>query len=546
VRELCRRLAFDTGRVEVKAAKGAEESGQDFRDYFEYGEAVSKIPPHRVLAINRGEKAGALRVKFGWNDARAAVSVSCHYRFPDHPCAAFLSAAAADSLERLIKPSLEREVRRELTDRAEKHAVEVFAQNLRSLLLQSPLPGRRVVAVDPGYRTGCKLAALDEYGNLLGHDVVHILGDGAKTAALDTLEKFLAEHGATLIAIGNGTACRETEELVGELIEQRRPEVRYVVVNEAGASVYSAGNVAREEFPDLDATVRGTVSIGRRLQDPLSELVKIDPQHVGVGMYQHDLPAKRLEESLEAVVESCVNYVGVDLNTASASLLKHVAGFNQLVARRVAAWREEHGRFTSRRQLLEVSGVGEATFTQAAGFLKVSGGDEPLDGTWIHPESYAATRKILERAGVPADDLLAGTAETREAVRARFKEFDAAALAGELGIGEPTCRDILDALARPGRDPRSELPQAVFKKGVLRLEDLAEGMELKGTVLNVVDFGAFVDIGLKDSGLVHISKLANRFVRNPHEIVSVGDVVTVWVLGIDHQRRRVSLSMVRG
>ncbi len=541
VRDACRKLANDTGTLEIQATKEGKESGSDFRDYFDYSERVSKIPPHRVLAINRGENTGMLRVRFGWNDARAGVTVSFHYRFPDHRFSQFLTDCAEDALSRLIKPSLEREIRRELTEAAERHAVEVFAQNLRSLLLGAPLPSTRVVAIDPGFRTGCKIAALDESGNLLAHDVISILGkDEQHAEARQKLQDFLKEHDAKLIAIGNGTACRETEELVSDLIEQSMPDVRYVVVNEAGASVYSASSVARDEFPNLDATVRGTVSIGRRLQDPLSELVKIEPQHIGVGMYQHDVGEKRLQESLSHVVESCVNFVGVDLNTASASLLKHVSGFNQLVARRVVEWREKNGRFQNRRQLMDVSGIGEATFTQAAGFLKVPGGAEPLDATWIHPESYDASRKILQRLDLSPQEILQGD----EAIRSRFRELDAKSLSSDLGVGLPTCKDILEALAKPGRDPRAELSGVLFKKGVLKLEDLADGMKLQGTVLNVVDFGAFVDIGLKDSGLVHISKMANRFVSNPHEIVAVGDVVTVWVLNVDLERRRVSLTML--
>ncbi len=420
----------------------------------------------------------------------------------------------------------------------------MFAENLKNLLLQPPLRDRRVVAIDPGFRTGCKLAALDEFGHLIAHDVIHInVSEDRKAAEQQKLAEFLQTHNANLIAIGNGTACRETEEFVSELIAESCPDVEYIIVNEAGASVYSASTIAREEFPDLDATVRGTVSIGRRLQDPLSELVKIDPQHIGVGMYQHDIAAKRLEESLSQVIESCVNYVGVDLNVASPSLLEHVSGLNQLMARRVVTWREENGPFRSRKDLLKVSGIGPATFTQAAGFLKVQGGEEPLDVTWIHPESYDPARKILGRLSLsPADLKAAG--KDGASLQGKFRELKTNALAEELDIGVPTCQDILAALARPGLDPRSELPGVIFRQGILKLEDLEPGIELKGTVLNVVDFGAFVDVGLKDSGLVHISQLANRFVKSPHEIVSVGDVVTVWVLDVDLQRRRVSLTML--
>lgn len=544
LRDACRRIATTSGVLEVEATKSGRNSGKEFSDYFEHSEPVAKMPPHRVLAINRGEKAGHLKVKFTWNDARALVTASLHYRLPDHRFHSFLEGCVTDGLNRLVKPALERELRKESTEAAERHAVEVFAQNLRSLLLQPPFQEQRVVAVDPGFRTGCKLAALDERGQLLAHGVMHITSDDAKKAALETLHKFLTEHNATVIAIGNGTACRETEELVGQLITDRMPDVRYVIVNEAGASVYSAGAVAREEFPDLDATVRGTVSIGRRLQDPLSELVKIDPQHIGVGMYQHDVSPKLLQASLDQVIESCVNHVGVDLNVASASLLSHVSGLNQLVARRITTFRNEHGPFRSRKQLLEVSGVGEKTFTQAAGFLKVSNSENPLDATWIHPESYEPSQQILSRLEVDPAVLTTGTPSDRETLQTRLRELNAKEIAAELKLGEPTCKDILDALARPGRDPRAELPGVIFKRGVLQLDDLHEGIELQGTVLNVVDFGAFVDVGLKDSGLVHISRMANKFVRSPHEIVAVGDVVTVWVQTVDRDRKRVSLSML--
>ncbi|MFQ5734991.1 MAG: helix-hairpin-helix domain-containing protein, partial [Planctomycetaceae bacterium] len=422
--------------------------------------------------------------------------------------------------------------------------IGVFAENLRNLLLQPPVMGERVLAIDPGFRTGCKTALLDEYGNCLANDVVYVTGSADKRAAgLQKLEALLKEHECRLIAIGNGTACRETEELISELIESSLSDARYLIVNEAGASIYSTSTVAREEFPDLDATVRGTISIGRRLQDPLSELVKIEAQHIGVGLYQHDLNSRRLKESLDEVVESCVNYVGVDLNTASASLLRYVSGFNQLIARRVVEWRERNGRFATREQLKDVSGIGEATFTQSAGFLKIGAGDELLDATWIHPESYPVTRQLIERLEI-LPEALSGPNGNADEIRERFQDLDLASLAAELHVGEPTLKDILDALARPGRDPRSDLPEPIYKRGILKLDDLHEDMELRGTVLNVVDFGAFVDVGLKDSGLVHISQLANRYVKSPHELVSVGDVVTVWVLGIDEERKRVSLSMI--
>lgn len=544
LRAACRRLSWDTGRLTVSVADPQAEAAQPYQDYFAYSEAAQKIPPHRVLALNRGEKASVLRIKFEWDQTRADLLVRDHLQLDQHRFADVMRPCAQDALHRVIHPSLDREVRRELTDYAEQHAVSVFAKNLRNLLLQPPLPGKRVLAIDPGFRTGCKLAVLDEIGNCLQTDVVYVTGSAEKR--VDTKQKLAAlmqQHGLELIVIGNGTACRETEELVAELIAESLPQVQYTIVNEAGASIYSASQIAREEFPDFDASLRGTVSIGRRLQDPLSELVKIEPQHIGVGLYQHDLNPKRLKESLEQVVESCVNYVGVDLNTASSALLKYVSGLNQLTARRVVEWRQQHGRFKSRQQLRDVMGVGEATFTQAAGFLKIAEGDDPLDQTWIHPESYTATRQLLARLDLPADQLQTGQS-LEETLHDKLRDVDRTQLAADLHVGALTLKDILDALARPGRDPRGNVPSHIFKQGILKLEDLQPGMELQGTVLNVVDFGVFVDVGLKDSGLVHISQISRQFIRSPHDLVSVGQVITVWVSGIDLQRRRVSLTML--
>lgn len=545
LREICRQLAWRTGKFSGTPTKAGSESGQEYRDYFEFSELVSKIPPHRVLAINRGEKSGALRIKFEWDDAAVSQSSEAHYRWDSHPQREFLKNCLTDALSRLIQPSLEREIRRELSDKAESQAIDVFARNLRSLLLQPPMRGQRVLAIDPGFRTGCKVAVLDEFGSLVVSDVVYVTGNAEKRAGCSArLAELMREHNCQVVVIGNGTACRETEDLVTEMIAKEMPEARYVIVNEAGASIYSTSIVAREEFPNLDATGRGTISIGRRLLDPLSELVKIEPQHIGVGMYQHDVGKKELKESLDRVVESCVNFVGVDLNTASASLLRRVSGFNQLIARRVVEWREQNGRFNSRRQLLEVPGLGEGTFTQAAGFLKIGGGDEPLDGTWIHPESYEAANKVLERLGFSARSLIEAE-QARDELRQRMEQLQPETLAAELAVGLPTLKDILDALCRPGRDPRTDLPGPVFKQGILKLDDLQEGMELTGTVCNVVDFGAFVDVGLKDSGLVHISQLSVSYVPSPHSLVSVGDVVTVWVLAVDKERKRVSLTMIK-
>ena len=760
VRSAVRNVLWDTGKLcTSKSEKLAEGQGLEYKDYFQFTEPVRHIPPHRILAINRGEKENALQVKLEWDaelglrvaldrlplplagsspplpeapapaitpsealstqPAEAStpppmdaaqplvVEVATTGETPElttgetpvppsnateetpvpttgetpvppapspppvapapaapqraaitpmsqraealhkHPHSDFLRQVTADALARLLVPSLEREIRRELKTRAENHAVSVFARNLRSKLLTAPLRGRRVLAVDPGFRTGCKVAILDEIGNPLADSVIYPHTSNKRIEARAKLEEMVRKYQVQVIAIGNGTACRETEELVSELIgelDARRrgevppspsstapvnetaapaaaeappapvsaeasappqpevivpptgetpvpapeqttgetpvppaptaeaapqavemaasppaepaappppppeplpeavPELAYVIVNEAGASVYSTSPVGKEEFPNLDPTSRGTISIGRRLQDPLSELVKIDPQHVGVGLYQHDVPARELRESLEGVIESCVNQVGVDLNTASVPLLRHVSGLNQLVARDLVEYRKTHGPFRDRQQLLQINGIGEQRFIQAAGFLKISGGDNPLDGTWIHPESYGVAEQILKELGYTPVSL--GDSEQLAQLREKLKAISTEEMAKQLHAGLPTVKDILDALARPGRDPREDLPPPVFKKGILKIEDLQPGMELKGTVLNVVDFGAFIDIGLKDSGLVHISQMANRYVKSTYDVVSVGDVVPVWVLSVDKERHRVSLTMI--
>jgi uncharacterized protein len=530
---------------EAKKAKQQDRLSHEFRDYFNYQEQLSRIPPHRVLAINRGERAKILRVKIE-SDTEEMTRVAEELLIPkEHPHAEFLRGCARDALARLVIPSLEREIRRELTENAETHAVEVFAKNLRNLLLQPPVHGRRVLALDPGFKSGCKLAVLDEFGNLLDHSVVHLIGKTErKQEARAKIIELARVHGVKVLAIGNGTACRETEEFVADILgtDLKDDGVAYVIVNEAGASVYSTSPLGREELPKYDATLRGAISIGRRLQDPLSELVKIDPANIGVGMYQHDVKAKHLRTSLDAVVESCVNYVGVDLNTASPALLRYVSGLNQLTARRLYDYRTVNGPLKRREQLKEVPGFGEATYVQAAGFLKITGGDQPLDATWIHPESYEVAHKVLERVGRSEADLAKkdGASELAEQVKA----LELAKIADELQVGQMTLTDIVSQFARPGRDPREDLPEPIFKRGILKLDDLQPGMELSGSVLNVVDFGAFVDIGLHDSGLVHVSQLANRYVRDPHEVVSVGDIVKVWVLEIDKTRRRVSLTMI--
>lgn len=532
-------------KKEKKKKKEEERKQKAFRDYFDYSEELRKIPPHRILALNRGERCRVLRVKIESDLAAMERVVDELCVPPDHPHADFLRGCARDALTRLILPSLEREARRELTERAEMHAVQVFARNLRNLLLVSPVRDRRILAVDPGYKSGCKLVAMDQFGNVLAHQTIFLVGKADRVEhARQTVVEMIQQHDLSVVTIGNGTACRQTEEFFADLIEKELKDkgVCYVIVNEAGASVYSTSPLGREEFPQYDASVRGAISIGRRLQDPLSELVKIDPPNLGVGLYQHDLKASHLRESLEEVVESCVNYVGVDLNTASPALLRYVSGLNQLTARRIYEYRLEHGPFRNREQLKEVPGIGEATFVQAAGFLKILGGENPLDATWIHPESYSIASRVMERLGISAADLV--SSQNVASLAERISKVDTAALAAELQVGSMLLNDILSQLARPGRDPREDLPAPVFKRGVLKLEDLTPGMELTGTVLNVVDFGAFVDIGMSDSGLVHVSQLADKFIRDPHEFVTVGDIVRVWVLDVDKARRRVSLTMI--
>jgi protein Tex len=786
VRDSVRRVVWKTGKISTTKAEIPDGEGLEYRDYFAYSEPIAHIPPHRVLAINRGDKEGPLKVKLEVNRQELEGATFSQLPLEGHPQADFFRKSALDALDRLLLPSMEREVRRDLTEMAERHAVDVFARNLRSLLLQPPIPKQVVMAIDPGFRNGCKVAVLGEHGELLDHGVIHPHPpQNRRHEAKVFLKDLVGKHKVGVVAIGNGTACRETEELIAEIIAEgthfhenpqastietppsteapastpkaeletsaepapatqpepappvevasnpeptppaqpatheavaheasngetseaeseaeepveslppisggspesetetqppapstpeaqapeaetpkadplehpestqdptpphvaqaiveapataeaaspaeapglapvetetqhgegpaepapaeitavgapteapsapvtteappkpprdREPRQRnkqdqpprppkprqpppppkphpadpqlaqlaYVIVNEAGASVYSVSPVGREEFPDFDDKVRGTISIGRRLQDPLAELVKIEPQNIGVGLYQHDVNPKQLKDSLEGVIASCVNFVGVDLNTASVPLLRHVSGLNQLTARRVVERRTQQGPYTSRAQLMEVEGIGPATYTQAAGFLKIGGGSEPLDRTWVHPESYAAAAKLLEKLEFTPE--IVREREKLPELHAKLDQADIPALSKDLEVGEPTLRDIFEALARPDRDPRDDLPKPIFKKGVLKLEDLTAGMELKGTVLNVVDFGAFVDIGLKDSGLVHISQLANRYIKSPHDVVSVGDVVSVWVMGVDGERKRVSLTMVK-
>jgi len=545
LREILHRTAHLTSRRVESEGKALSKDEKHFRDYFAYSDHMQRVPPHRLLAINRGERAKLLKVRIEGPQEELQAAAEGLLVPAGHPHAEFLRNCCRDALGRLVLPSLEREIRREMTEFCETHAVEVFARNLRNLLLQPPVGGRRVLALDPGYKSGCKAVAIDECGTPLEHAVLHIIGKQEKrAAAARRIVELVQAHACTVIAIGNGTAGRETETLVAELVagELAALDVAYVIVNEAGASVYSTSGYGREELPGHEAAVRGAISIGRRLQDPLSELVKIEPANIGVGLYQHDVKARHLHASLDQVVESCVNYVGVDVNTASPALLRYVSGLSQPTARNIHEWRTKNGPFASRQQLLEVPGFGEAAFVQAVGFLKIAGGVNPLDATWIHPESYAVAERVLERIGASPPDL--AVRQQVEALAERAASLDLDALAAELGVGRLLLADIVEQLQRPGRDPRDDLPRPFFKKGVLKLEDLEVGMELRGAVLNVVDFGAFVDIGLHDSGLVHISQLSGRFVRDPHDVVSVGQVVTVWVLELDKARRRVALTMI--
>ena len=512
-----------------------------YEPYYDFAEQARRIPNHRVLAINRGEKEGKLRVHVRVDVDEAIDRLGRCVVRRQGPFAAALDAAIADSYKRLIAPSLERELRSDLTERAQADAICVFAKNTEALLQQRPVRNARVIALDPGYRTGCKVAVLDEFGKLLDYTTVYPTPPRSDVAgAQRTLAALARKHRVNTVVIGNGTGSRETEEVVADLISSQMPDLRYTIVNEAGASVYSASKLASEEYPDLDVTTRGAMSLGRRLQDPLAELVKIPPQSIGVGQYQHDLNQAELGRALAGVVESVVNRVGVDLNTASASLLGYVSGVTPTIAKNIVAYREENGAFIDRRQLKKVAKLGPKAYLNCAGFLRITGGKNPLDATSVHPESYDVATEVLKRAGVSLEAVAAGGVSD---IAARVG--DVSELAAQLGCGVPTLADIIGELAKPGRDPRDDAPEVVFSRSVLSFDDLSVGMELKGTVRNVVDFGAFVDIGVKQDGLAHISKLADRFVKHPSEVVAVGDTVTVWVCGVDKDRGKISLSMVK-
>ena len=550
LRQRLRSLLFKKGKLRSQRietpGQPLSKKAKHYRDYFDFNEHIQKVPPHRVLATNRGERAKILRVKIE-GPIEEIQAVAEELLIPSgHQHADFLRNCCRDALTRLILPSLEREVRREMTEVSEEHAIEVFARNLRNLLLQPPVAGKAVLAIDPGFKSGCKAVVIDACGAPKAHDILHIIGKPEqRAAAAARIIELVREHDCDIIAVGNGTAGREVETLLAELVvgDLQENNVAYVIVNEAGASVYSTSQYAREELPGFEAAYRGAVSIGRRLLDPLSELVKIDPANIGVGLYQHDVKARHLNASLDAVVEGCVNYVGVDVNTASPALLRYVAGLNQAVARGIFDWRAAKGPFTSREQFREVPGFGDSAFVQAVGFLKIGEGSNPLDATRIHPESYEVAERLLQKIGRTPEDLT--DRERQREIAADIEKLDLPAVAAELDVGKLLLADIAEQCVRPGRDPREDLPEPLFKKVVMKFEDLEVGMELRGSVLNVVDFGAFIDIGLHDSGLVHVSQLSSGYIRDPHAAVVVGQAVRVWVTEVDKNRRRVSLTMIK-
>nr|WP_305882197.1 Tex family protein [Halobacillus sp. A1] len=539
-RDKIRQQTFKSGTIESKAKNVEKDEKSIFEMYYEYQEPVRSIASHRVLALNRGEKEDVLKVAvhppeesiISFLERRVIKSSA------SDEVRSILKTAISDSYKRLIQPSIEREIRNALSETAEEKAIDVFSSNLKSLLLQPPLKGKVVLGVDPAYRTGCKLAVIDETGKVLEISVIYPTPPRSDVkASQDKIRSYFNKYPIELIAVGNGTASRETEQFIADMIQTYSLDAAYMIVNEAGASVYSASKLAREEFPDLQVEERSAVSIARRVQDPLAELVKIDPKSIGVGQYQHDVTQKKLNESLTFVVETAVNQVGVNVNTASSSLLQYVSGLSKAVANNVVKKRDEVGKFTSRKQLKDIPRLGAKTFEQSIGFLRVLEGEEPLDKTSIHPESYKAARSLLKLVDASPADL------GEEEVGEKLAKLDVKTTAEQLDVGEPTLKDIIKSLREPGRDPRDDLPKPLLKTNVLSMEDLEQGMELEGTVRNVVDFGVFVDIGVKQDGLVHISKLSNKFVKHPMDVVSVGDVVTVWVETVDTKKQRIALTM---
>ena len=547
--EVIRDKTFRFGKLVTEAMNPEEKSVYDM--YYDSSEGIARIPNHRILAINRGEKEKMLKVRVETDTDRIIGLIEKQtIRNRRSIFVPLLEQTVTDAYKRLIAPSVEREVRKTLTERAEREAVRIFAKNTENLLMVPPVKDKRVISIDPGYRTGCKVAVLDGTGKLRAYATIYPTQPRNDVAGAErTLLRMINKYGCDIIVIGNGTASRETEEVVADFIRKNSLKIQYTIVNEAGASVYSASKLASEEYPDLDVTTRGAMSLGRRLQDPLAELVKIDPKHIGVGQYQHDINQKMLESALTGVVENCVNRVGVDLNTASPSLLSYVAGINMGIARNIAAWREENGRFTNRRQLLKVSRLGAGAFEQCAGFLRIADGDQPLDRTAVHPESYKVAEAMMNKIGIDDSAIAAGgvgdALDERIAAAYPAKKLSRSIdqMAEDLGVGKPTLLDIIEELKKPGRDPRDSAPPVVFRNDVRDFDDLKEGMELTGTVRNVVDFGAFVDIGVKQDGLVHISQLSSKYVSHPMDVVSVGDTVKVRILSIDRAKKKISLTM---
>ena len=537
---------YKHGLIETEAVNAEEKTVYDM--YYGKHEAICKIPNHRVLAVNRGEKEGKLKVKVSIDADSILRLLEKEVIRQDSIFKPLLIETIEDAYKRLIAPSVEREMRNLLTERAEAEAIKVFAGNTEKLLMVPPVRGKRIISIDPGFRTGCKVAVIDETGKLLAYTTIYPTEPKCDVAGTErTLKKIIDKYKIDVIVIGNGTASRETEEVVANFLKKNSYQIQYTIVNEGGASVYSASKLASEEYPDLDVTTRGAMSLGRRLQDPLAELVKIDPKHIGVGQYQHDMNQKNLSEALGAVVEDCVNRVGVDLNTASPSLLSYVAGISSSVAKNIVAYREENGKFTDRKQLLKVAKLGPKAYEQCAGFLRISDGKEVLDSTSVHPESYEVSRILMKKIGISESDIKGGVQviddKIKSAYPAKTEKESVRKMAEDIGIGEFTVKDIIAELRKPGRDPREDAPPVVFRNDVRSFEDLKEGMEMSGTVRNVVDFGAFVDIGVKNDGLVHVSQLSDKFVKHPMDVVSVGDTVKVRIIGIDKERGKVSLTM---
>ena len=539
-RKQIKRICYREATIQTKAAKPEEKSNYEM--YYEYQEAIKYIPSHRILAINRGEKEDFLKVKIEKPEDKILAYIERDMIKGETQFTQMLKDTILDSFKRLIEPSIDREIRSDLTEKAEDKAIKVFGKNSKQLLLGAPIKGKTVMGFDPAYRTGCKIAVIDETGKLLDYTTVYPTEpqndvEGAKKELLKLIEKDKVD----MIAIGNGTASRESEMFVADMIKEASRDVHYVIVSEAGASVYSASKLATEEYPDINVSIRGAISIARRLQDPLAELVKIDPKAIGVGQYQHDVNQKKLQESLTGVVEDSVNKVGVDVNTATPSLLSYVSGINNTIAKNIVKYRDENGKLKNRKELLKVPKLGKVAFEQCAGFLRIFDGDNPLEVTAVHPESYEPTEKLLNQLGFDKNDLK--DKEKLEELRTKLKSVNVQEMAKELNIGEMTLTDIIEELSKPGRDPREDMPKPILRNDVLKLEDLREGMVLTGTVRNVIDFGAFVDIGVKHDGLVHISEMSDKFIKNPSEVVSVGDIVKVKVIKIDQERQKVGLSM---